>query len=108
VKGVHGRPGERDSLLELTRVDRQLHVLPCSSLCALLTRLDGIPGRESEVRMPGGMLRALQAAWRYIGLRKVGHWIAAGFEEHEYVLAIGDPGSAEVHAHAPAQWVGVQ
>src|SRR5213594_2156024 len=71
VEGVHGRPGERDPLLELTRVDRQVHVLPCPSLRALLTRSDGEPGCESEVGMARGVIGALQAVWRDIGLRKV-------------------------------------
>jgi hypothetical protein len=50
----------------------------------------------------------LQAVWRYIGLRKVGDWIPAGLEKQEYVLAVGDPISAEAHAHAAAQRLGVQ
>ena len=108
VEGVHGCPGERDPLLELTRVGRQVHVLPCPSRRALLACSDGVPGRDSEVGMPRGVLGALETIWRDIGLRKVGHRIAAGLEEQEYVLAIGDPGSAEAHAHAAAQRLGVE
>ena len=58
--------------------------------------------------MLGGMVGAFQGVWRDVGLREVGHRIAARFEEQEDVLAIGDPGSAEAHAHAPAQRLGVQ
>ena len=83
-------------------------MLPRPSRRALLARPDGVPGREPEVGVPGGMLGALQGVWRDVGLREVGHRIAAGFEEQENVLAIGDPGSAEPHAHAPAQRLGVQ
>jgi hypothetical protein len=39
---------------------------------------------------------------------ELGHRIAARFEEHEDVLAICDPGSAEADAQAPAQRLGVQ
>src|SRR5215468_10226782 len=108
VKGVHGHPSERDAFLEFTRVGRELHVLPCPSLRALLSRSDAVPRRESEVRMTRCVLGALQAVWRYIGFGKIGHWIAAGLEKQEYVLAIGDPVSAEPHAHAAAQRLGVQ
>jgi hypothetical protein len=45
---------------------------------------------------------------RYVGLRKVGYWIAARFEQQENILAFGDPTASEAHAHAPAQWLDVQ
>src|SRR5262249_36498342 len=61
VKGIHGRPGERDPLMEFTRVDRQVPVLPCPSLRTPLTRMDGVPSRQSEVGMARGVLCALQA-----------------------------------------------
>ena len=59
VEGVHSRPGERDPRLQLARVDGQVHMLPCSSRRALLACSDGVPGRESEVGMPRGVLGAL-------------------------------------------------
>ena len=49
------------------------------------------------------MLGALQCIGRDVGLRKVGNGIAARLEEQEDTLAIGDPASAEAHAHAAAQ-----
>ena len=30
--------------------------------------------------------------------------ISPGFKEQENVVALGDPASAEAHAHAPPQW----
>ena len=54
------------------------------------------------------MFCALQGVCRDVGLREVRHGIAPGLEEHEDVLAVGDPGSAEAHAHASAQRLGVQ
>ena len=36
------------------------------------------------------------------------HRIAAGFVQHENVFAVGDPGAAELDAHAPAQRLGEQ
>jgi hypothetical protein len=54
------------------------------------------------------MLGAFQDVWRNVGLREIGSWIAARFEEQEHVLAIGDPDSPEVRAHAPAQRLDVQ
>jgi hypothetical protein len=32
----------------------------------------------------------------------------AGFEQQEHMLAIGNPGAAEAHAHASTQRLGVQ
>src|SRR5436190_23154247 len=54
------------------------------------------------------MVGVFQGGWRDVGLREVGYRIAARLEEQDDVLAIGDPGSAETHAHAPAQRLGVQ
>ena len=81
-------------------------MLPRPSRRALLARPDGVPGRETEVVVLSRMLGAFY--WRDVGLWEVGHRIMAGFEEQEDVLAIGDPGSAEAHAHAPAHPLGVQ
>ena len=74
----------------------------------MLARPDGVPGREPEIGVLGGVVGAFQSMWGDVGLRKVGNWIAARFEEEDDVLAIGDPGSAEAHAHAPVQRLGVQ
>jgi hypothetical protein len=76
-------------------------VLPRSSRRAVLARPDGVPGREPEVVMSGRVLGALQRVWRDVCLREVGYRIAARLEEHQDVLAIGNPGSAEAYAHAP-------
>src|ERR1700742_3296434 len=54
------------------------------------------------------MLGELQDTWNDVGLRKVGHRIAVGLEEHKDVLAIGDPGSPESHAHPSAQPFDIQ
>src|SRR5262249_65711 len=81
VEGIHGRPGERDPRLKLARIGGQFDVLPPPSRRALLARPDSIPGRETEVVAPWGMLGAVQGAWRDIGLWEVRHRIAAGFEE---------------------------
>jgi hypothetical protein len=83
-------------------------VLPRPSRCALLARPDAVPGGKPEIRVPGGVLVAFQRFWRDIGLRKVGHGIAARFEEQEHVFTVGDPRSTEAHAHAPPQRLGVQ
>src|SRR5215467_11897093 len=106
VKGVHGRPGERDPRLQLARVVRQVDVLPCPSRSALLACSDDVPGGESEVGVPRGVVGGIEGVWRDIGLRKVGYRIAAGLEEQDYVFAIGDPGPAEAHAHAAPQRLG--
>jgi hypothetical protein len=68
----------------------------------LLARPDAVPGREPEIGVLSGMVGAFQGVWRNVALREVGYRIAARFEEQEDVLAIGDPGSPEEHAHAPA------
>src|SRR5207249_197520 len=106
IKSVHRWPSERYSCPQLVRVYGQLNVLPRSSRSTLLVCPDGVPGCESEVGVPSGMLTALQAVWRDVALRKIGHRIVAGFEEQEHVLAIGDPGPAEMYAHAPPQRLG--
>jgi hypothetical protein len=58
--------------------------------------------------VPAGVLGALLGVWRDVALQEVSDRIAAGFEEQEGVLAIGDPDSAEAHAHAPTQRLSVQ
>jgi len=57
--------------------------------------------------MAGGVIIAFQNLWRDIGSWKVRHRIPARFEEQEHVLTVGDPNSAEAHAHAPAQRLNV-
>jgi hypothetical protein len=47
----------------------------------LLVPSDAIPGGEPEFGVLGRMLGAFQHMWRYVGLRKVGYRIAAGFEQ---------------------------
>src|SRR5262249_55714786 len=108
VEGLHGRPGERDACLQLARVGRQVDVLPRPPRRTLLASPDCVPAREPEIGVPGGMFSALQGVWRDVGLGKVRHRIAAGFKEQQDVLAIGDPASAEAHAHAPTQRLSVQ
>ena len=51
---------------------------------------------------------ALQSVGRDVALWEVRHRIPAGLEEHEGVLAIGNPASAETHGHPPAQRLDVQ
>src|SRR5262249_51351641 len=86
VKGVHGRPRERDPRLQLARVVRQVDVLPCPSRRALLACSDNVPGSESEVGVPRGVVGGFEGIWSDIGLRKVGYRIAAGLEEQDYVF----------------------
>src|SRR5882762_1240571 len=59
VESLHGRPGECNPSLQVARVRRQVDVSPCPSRCALLASLNGIPGREPKLGMPGRMLGAL-------------------------------------------------
>src|SRR5215470_3049374 len=108
IESVHGRPGERHSCLQFACVGRQVDVLPCSARHASPAGLDLVPGREPEVGVLCGVLRALQRALSDIALRKIGHWITAGLEEHENVLAIGDPHFGEQHPHTPAEPLYVQ
>src|SRR4029077_18068525 len=58
VKRVHGRPSKRNPRTQFACVGRQISMLPRSSRCALLARLDGVPGRKPEVRVPCGLLVA--------------------------------------------------
>ena len=58
--------------------------------------------------MPGRMLSTLQSVRKDIGVQEIGHRIVARFEEQQDVLAIGDPVSAETHAHPPTQRLNVQ
>ena len=109
VEGVHGPPGERDACLQFACVGGQAGVLPRSSLrCVLLACADAVPGREPEIGVLGSMVGAFQGVWGNVGLREVGYWIAARFEEQDDVLAIGNPDTSEPHAHAPAQRLDVQ
>src|SRR6266852_6397369 len=59
VEGLHGRPGECNPSPQVARVRRQVDVSPCPSRCALLASLNGIPGREPKLGMPGRMLGVL-------------------------------------------------
>jgi hypothetical protein len=58
--------------------------------------------------MVAGMLGALESVCGDVGLWEIGHRIVARLEEQEDVLAIGDPVSAETHAHSPPQRLKVQ
>jgi hypothetical protein len=40
--------------------------------------------------------------------REIGHRIAVGLDEEKDALAIGDPNSAESHAHASTERFGIQ
>jgi hypothetical protein len=65
----------------------------------VLARPEGVPGRDTEVGVLGGMVGVFQGVRRDVGLQNVGHRIASRFEEQEDVFAIGDPGST-VNARA--------
>src|SRR5262245_37400629 len=108
VERIHGVPGECNACLQLARVRGQVDVSPCSSGRAVLACLDGIPGCEPKIGMVARMFGPLENVWRYVSLREVGHRIAAGLEEQEDILAIGDPGPPETHAHPPTQRLNVQ
>jgi hypothetical protein len=109
VESIHGPPGERDARLQFARVGGQTDVLPRPSRRdVLLVSPDAVPGREPEVGVQGSMLGAFQDVWRNVGLREVGHRIAARFEEHEDILAVGDPDSPKAHTHASTQPLDVQ
>jgi hypothetical protein len=83
-----------------------LTIGPCPQM--LSSSFDDVPGRGPEVGVPSFVLVALKRFWRDISLRKIGHWIPAGFKEQKDVLAVGDPCSTEAHPHAPPQWSNVQ
>jgi len=55
-----------------------------------------------------GVLGALQGPRHDVTLGKVGDRVATRLEEHDDALAVGDPGSVEADAHAPAQRLGEQ
>src|SRR3954447_24713776 len=107
VESVHGGPRERDTPLEFVCVVWQFNVLPCASRRTLIARTYGVPGCETKVAMPRGVLDAFYSIWSDVGRRKIGHWIVARFEQQEHMFAIGNPGTAKAHAHAPAQRLGV-
>src|SRR5262249_20323324 len=108
VEGIHGVPGEGNPFLQLARVCGQVNVSPRSSRRALLACLDGIPRCESKIRMVGRVLGTFESVWRDVGIREIGHGIAARLEEQEDVLAVCDPVSTETYAHASTQWLNVQ
>src|SRR5262249_29620368 len=103
IKSVHGPPCERDPRPELPGVLGQLDMLPCSSRRAALAATYGVPGRKPEVGMLRCVFSALERVGKNVALREVRDGIAAGLEQHEGVLAIGNPRSAETHPRAPAQ-----
>jgi hypothetical protein len=55
-----------------------------------------------------GVIGLFHDAWGDIALRKVGHRVVPRFEEQKNLLAIGDPGAAEVYAHPSSQRLGIQ
>src|SRR5215471_8971835 len=77
VEPIHGGPGERNPCLQLARVRWQIDVSPCSSWCALLARLNGVPGCEAKIRMVARTRGALKSIWRHVGLGEIGHRIVA-------------------------------
>src|SRR5260370_34669859 len=78
VESVHGPPGERDACLQFARVGGQAGVLRRTwRREVLLARPDAVSGREPEIGVLGGILRAFQDVWRNVGLREVGYRIAA-------------------------------
>src|SRR5262249_29186253 len=79
VEGVHGPPGEREACLQFARVGGQAGVLPRPSRRDVLARPDAVPGREPEIGVLGGVVRAFQSVWRDVGFREVGDRIAAWF-----------------------------
>src|ERR1700752_198507 len=86
-EGVHSRPRESDTSSQISRVARQIDVLPRSSLSIPIAGANGIPARWSEIGMMSGVPGALKSVWRDVGLGKVGHRIMAGLEEQESVFA---------------------
>src|SRR5215510_14936325 len=81
---------------------------PGSSRRAVLADANDIPRSRSEVGMLRYVFSTFQNARSQITLWEIGHGIAARLEQHESVFAVGNPGSTEPHAHAPAQWLDVQ
>jgi hypothetical protein len=47
----------------------------------VLARANGVPGRDSEIRVPSGMIRLFEVVRRDIGFREVGDRIATRLEE---------------------------
>src|SRR5262249_46573526 len=83
-------------------------MLPGPSRRAVPACTNGVPGREPEVGMLRSVLSTLQGVGTDVALGEIGHGIAAWLEEHDGVLTIGNPGSAEADAHAPTQRLDVQ
>src|SRR5215510_4948589 len=83
-------------------------MLPGSSIHAVLACANGVPRREPEVGMMRCMATALKSVGRDVALREIGHRIASWLEEHKGMLAIGNPASAETHAHPPTQRLDIQ
>src|SRR5262245_41052419 len=73
IKCVHGRPGERNASPKLVRITGEIGMLPRPSSRALIPCAHGVPGRGAEVRVPGGMVAALQSACSYVDFPEVGH-----------------------------------
>lgn len=103
VECIHGSPSERDQTVQIARMGGQVGMLPGSSRRdMLLVGSNAVPGRRPEVGVLSDVLGAFQHMWGNIGLREIGHRITARFEQQEDLLAVGNPVSPEVHAHAAA------
>jgi hypothetical protein len=95
--------------MKFTCVERKTGVLPgASRRDVVLICSDAIPGRGPEIGVMSCILGVFQDVWRYVGLRKVGYRLAAGFEQQENILALDDPTPCEAHTHAPTQTLYVQ
>src|SRR5262249_12233200 len=82
-------------------------VLPRGTRFAVSASADGVPGRRPELAVAGAVIAHFQHATGNAVLREVGDRVAAGLVQQNHVLAIGNPGPAEAHAHAPPQGLGV-
>ncbi|MFM0694639.1 hypothetical protein PQQ64_20400 [Paraburkholderia graminis] len=108
VERIHRSPGERNASLKFARVVRQSRVLPCGALCNPLASAHREPGARPEVGVLACTLRWFQGVRHDVGFPKIGHGISARFKQKHYVFSIGDPGTAEVHAHSPPHRFDVQ
>src|SRR5690348_7135818 len=94
---------------------------PCNSLHGRAGPCAATPRAAQAARLPAPhtskWARDRHAGWygpsvpgrsRDIRFRKVSDRIAAGLEEEEGVLALGNPEAAEASAHAPLQWLDIE
>lgn len=108
VEGVHRPPGEGDAVLERGGVLGRSGEFPGGSFGGPVTRVHGVPGGFTEILMPGDLVTRDQGLRVHVRAGVVGDGVAARLVQEQHVLAVGDPGPVEPHAHTAAQPLGEQ